>query len=315
MDAAKVVERKPARDSGPMVFPFFAEGIRKPRETARAHPNAEVLALDDRSADALRVRCSHNWDYLYGLDFSRAVPALASRWAQACDESHLRSSQILQTGNGLQDTYCQQLTNDVHYLQMVPFDFDAEKAIAAIVHLASREIPGLTKYKICKLLFLADKYHLVRYGRPITGDTVCAMPHGPVPSRTLNILTNAINAENEWMPDDDARTLSDYVEIQRNYHNPHFRSVKAVPDGVLSVSDVAALDAIIYEHGSKAFDELKAMTHELFAYQKAWNERVNNAPVIAYEDLFEEDDEALEGAREEMLENHQLRSAFGNPGV
>lgn len=199
---------------------------------------------------------------------------------------------------------------------IVTFEFDAEKALAAIVYLCSKGIQGLTKYKVCKLLFLADKYHLVRYGRSITGDRLCAMPYGPVPSRILNILNNAIASDgSDRVSDDEAKRLSDFIELQRIYRDPHFKSTKDVEPGILSVSDLAALDAVVQEHGSKTFGELKAMTHELYAYQKAWDNRTNNSPMIAYEDLFEEDDDALEGAREEMLENYQLRTAFGSIGV
>ena len=52
----------------------------------------------------------------------------------------------------------------------VQFKLDWEKSLAALVYLASKELPEFDKYKACKLIFLADKYHLVQYARPITGD-------------------------------------------------------------------------------------------------------------------------------------------------
>ena len=52
----------------------------------------------------------------------------------------------------------------------VRFEFDFEKALAALVYLAKRRKGGLDIYSVCKLLFLADKYHLVKYSRPITGN-------------------------------------------------------------------------------------------------------------------------------------------------
>src|SRR5271165_49756 len=64
----------------------------------------------------------------------------------------------------------------------VQFKMDWEKALAAITHLASKNLPELSKGKFCKLLFLTDKYHLVRFGRPITGDFYWAVDHGPIPS-------------------------------------------------------------------------------------------------------------------------------------
>jgi len=191
----------------------------------------------------------------------------------------------------------------------VRFRFDFEKVLAAIVFVSSSGIPDLTKYKIGKLLFLADKFHLVRYGRTITGDRICAMEYGPVLSQTLDILNDALANKHE-----DPRTarLAEQVTINRVYHNPHFASVADFDPGVyLSKSDLSALKHVLDEHGHKSFEELKALTHEMFAYKKAWSERDNSAPTIRYEDLFVEDGDAIEGALEEMQENFALRSAFG----
>ena len=44
----------------------------------------------------------------------------------------------------------------------VEFQFDSDKAIAAINYLASRGVKRLDKYKLSKLIVLADKAHLVR---------------------------------------------------------------------------------------------------------------------------------------------------------
>ncbi len=43
--------------------------------------------------------------------------------------------------------------------------------------------------KLIKLLYLADREALARWGRPITTDTYVAMKHGPVLSYILNLIT------------------------------------------------------------------------------------------------------------------------------
>ena len=49
----------------------------------------------------------------------------------------------------------------------VEFNIDFDKVIAATTYIASQspKLPELTMGKMCKLIFLADKHHLVRYGR------------------------------------------------------------------------------------------------------------------------------------------------------
>jgi uncharacterized phage-associated protein len=190
----------------------------------------------------------------------------------------------------------------------VRFKLDVDKTVAAIVFLAASGTRDLTKYKIVKLLFLADKYHLVRYGRTITGDRICAMDHGPVPSVALDAL-NAFLGTDKANPQarEIAKELSQYITVDDKYRNKHFNAWRTCDyQRSLSPSDLGALDAVVKEHGAKSFDELKAMTHEMFAYRKAWGERACDNPVMNFEDLFVEDPDAIEGAYEEMIENYEL---------
>ena len=191
----------------------------------------------------------------------------------------------------------------------VEFPFDFERTQAAITYLASKDLPELTKYKICKLLFLADKYHLVRYGRVITGDRYCAIPHGPVPSRILNLL-NAVIAQNDLDPQ--AVALATVLELDRQYENPRFKAIGAFDAAKLSQSDIMALDTVVAEYGKMWFGKLKAITHSMYAYKNAWNERLEgaNKADMDFESFFEEDSDAVVGARDSMLEDDFLRKTF-----
>jgi hypothetical protein len=73
VNSAEVVVGVPERNSSPVVFPFFREGIRQSRKSADAHPDAEIAALHNRSADAFGIGTAHNWDYFHCGHFSRAV--------------------------------------------------------------------------------------------------------------------------------------------------------------------------------------------------------------------------------------------------
>jgi uncharacterized phage-associated protein len=190
----------------------------------------------------------------------------------------------------------------------VRFELDTEKTTAAIAVLAESGLRDLTKYKICKLLFLSDKFHLVRYGRTITGDRICAMEYGPVPSATLDALNAFLGSETSNPKSQEiAEKLSAYVSLESRYHNKHFYSTRRIDaERYLSPSDLDAINAVVKEHGAKSFEELKAMTHELFAYKKAWGDRYGDNPPMRFEDLFVEDPDAIEGAYEEMIENYEL---------
>jgi uncharacterized phage-associated protein len=201
---------------------------------------------------------------------------------------------------------------DVHF----PFDFD--KALEALVYLASRKIEAFDKYKASKLLFLADKYHLVKYSRPITGDQYFAMYHGPAPTKMLNLMNWAIDEKNH---DPQVQALLKALTIDRSALYPRFSGKGTDREyECLSKSDKGALDEIVKRFGSKTFAELKALTHEMVAYEKAWSKRkrgwggkkkgLQGSVPMAFEDFFEEDSDAVSGAREEMMEDFKLRRAF-----
>jgi hypothetical protein len=52
-------------ERSPQVLPFLREGIRQPRQSADLHPHGEVLPLNNRSADALRIGSSDAFNRLY----------------------------------------------------------------------------------------------------------------------------------------------------------------------------------------------------------------------------------------------------------
>ena len=53
--------------------------------------------------------------------------------------------------------------------------------------------------KLVKLLYLAERASLQRYGEPLTGDRLVAMPHGPVLSMTYEHMNGALpSTEGGW---------------------------------------------------------------------------------------------------------------------
>lgn len=66
---------------------------------------------------------------------------------------------------------------------------EIKKIVQAIGFILSRA-PGrkINKLHLLKLIYLADRYHLRKYGRTVTGDTYFAMSYGPVPSLTKDVV-------------------------------------------------------------------------------------------------------------------------------
>ena len=74
----------------------------------------------------------------------------------------------------------------------IRFRFNLEKLVAFLGFFSAKGVSDLTKLKAAKLLYFADKDHLLKYGRPILGDVYFCLPYGPVPSVALNEMTDAI---------------------------------------------------------------------------------------------------------------------------
>src|SRR5262249_13106821 len=147
-------------------------------------------------------------------------------------------------------------------------------------YLAAHEgVTAFDKYKAGKLIFLTDKYHLVRYGRPVLGGEYRALEYGPVPQEAMDILHGLID-ESRSMPDDpSSEQLLKLMEIARTLPNPRFRAEAPAELACLSRSEIMALDHVILQHGRSTFQELLVVTHAMPAYRRPWSEKNRDAMI------------------------------------
>lgn len=129
------------------------------------------------------------------------------------------------------------------------------EAICVILH----NLKSIEKIHLVKLIYLADKYHLMNYGRTITGDDFFAFPNGPGGSITIDVL------------DYDSYVLGNYLD----YAHKMFKNDKEynyVPGEdcsdissleMLSESDIEALNFSINRFGKMGQWNVVDYTHEL----------------------------------------------------
>lgn len=117
------------------------------------------------------------------------------------------------------------------------FEFDPEKALSSTAYLASRT--GETMYTILKMVYVADRFHLARYGRPITGDNFIAMQEGACPSKIYDSMKCLRGEKNRnYMPDS-----GKYLEVDPTTFDV---AVKDMPSlDVLSASEIECLDETV----------------------------------------------------------------------
>lgn len=195
----------------------------------------------------------------------------------------------------------------------IRFDFNFEATKAALLYLGTKDLPGYDKYKACKLLFLADREHLLRFGRTITGDDYFALPFGPTPSLTLDLLNDHEKVLMEGADTEDQRTIELIHGLGlEGLPYPRYQNLEQPNLDALSESDIVVLDQVATEHGHKNFEQLKSLTHGAVAYRSVWRDGLTQRRFrMRFEDFFA-DAPGREEFLQEILENQFLKQAFGS---
>lgn len=160
--------------------------------------------------------------------------------------------------------------------------FNHRKTTQALNFFAVHEGRPIVKMKALKLLWLADRLHLRRYGRTITDDTYYAMKHGPVASNAHNIMRH-----------NDSYLSGDTLEYSRRFvteTNPRMvASNDAVDYKVFSQTDKDALAEVYQEFGKldeKALSQLSHLYPEWAQFEQALDGRLGIRFEMSFDDFF-----------------------------
>jgi len=147
------------------------------------------------------------------------------------------------------------------------------------------------KIKLVKLLYFADKYHLIKYGRTITNDDYWAMGYGPVGSNVKDVLeydTNFTISDNEHTYAEKyfSKIGVNHFKIITSKETPKFK--------YLSETDIEALDYVIERFGSMESWNIADLSHEY----PEW---------LQYKELFKKNE-----IRRERIQTEELISTIPN---
>lgn len=140
---------------------------------------------------------------------------------------------------------------------------NTRKVIQALNYLSTKQKDGvMNKMKAYKLLCLADKYHIRQYGRSITDDTYCALPHGTVPSNVMDLLSKKNIVDG----------FSDNIEIlnQNEYKSKSEPNLK-----VFSETDLEAINIVLDKFNDKDQFWLSEHSHQ-FPEWKRYEDKLND---------------------------------------
>jgi uncharacterized phage-associated protein len=189
-------------------------------------------------------------------------------------------------------------------LRRIVFDFDVRKFVNAAAYLVER-CPDITKMKLSKLLYFADKEHLLSYGRTVVGDRYIKMEFGPVPSCGYNLMKHddLVSVEDQTLFDHHLNVCGNDITLKSPPSLQH-----------LSETDREALDAAILKYGSLTTAQLSKISHREPAWKNAemngeMDYRLFFAGVESSQDIqgLVEEDQALRDA----LDDAKLEEIIG----
>jgi uncharacterized phage-associated protein len=181
--------------------------------------------------------------------------------------------------------------------------FREDKATQAAALLLKWAGGTMNYMKLIKLLYLADRTTLLRWGRPITFARAVSMKHGPVLSEVLDLI-------NEGSPPGSPSLWNQAVSIPANYE---VRLTAECPPDDLSDAEEAVLSQIFDEFGGM---DPWALVDRLHRTLPEWTPTSGAVP-IQYRDILlrEGRTEAavaeLEGELEELAMIDRLVAADG----
>jgi uncharacterized phage-associated protein len=153
----------------------------------------------------------------------------------------------------------------------VHFRFDFTKTLQAAAVLLDTDNGQMGYMRLLKLLYIADRELLAETGRPLTGDRVIAMKHGPVLSRVFDLIKGQTAQADEW---------SNYL------HTEGYKVLlKQKPGrGKLSKREVQKLNCLSERFRQLEDFELSDLTHQFPEWQGHYHE--GTALPIPWEDVL-----------------------------
>ncbi len=157
----------------------------------------------------------------------------------------------------------------------IEFKPNYKKILQSILFCIKQNSGTLNQYNLMKIIFAADKYHLNKYGRPVTGDRFIRMEHGTVPSivRDITNLNKTMLAK------------LDILEFPFKKEKHYLFYTEEVKLEFFSKSDIEALKVGINEYSGLTFTEVRNKNHS----EKCWVNK-SNGETIPFEMMISNKD-------------------------
>ncbi len=179
-----------------------------------------------------------------------------------------------------------------------------ERKVAQMAAFFLGQLPErrMAHLKLMKLLYLSDREAVRAFGRPISGDRLVSMPHGPVLSQTLNLMDGDVESQ----PDGWEKWISDKENHELFLRQPLDASVL----DELAPAEIGVLQAVWNKFGAMGKWEIRDWTHQHCA---EWKDPKGSSLPIQYEALARAvgfDDSAAKELASQIQAEQEIDSLF-----
>ena len=141
------------------------------------------------------------------------------------------------------------------------------KIRATVLYVLESFPEGIDYIKLFKILYFAQREHLVKYGRTIIDDTFQARQYGPVSS----FIRKGLKLKEFSRPlNEDFALFADGIEVTGKPDRQIIHSSVHTDMDELSVSEIKCMDAYIEKFRGMKSEDISALSHEDAAWQAAY---------------------------------------------
>jgi len=191
----------------------------------------------------------------------------------------------------------------------VSIDF---KKKVQIINFFAKQIPGkeIGKIEVLKAVFFADRYHMLKYCRSVSGDTYYAMKHGPVASEIKNICNL------ERLTAEEIAYAKLFLDVKKD--SVHSVAAREYDAEVFSETDIEALgkslELFLKLKNAKA--DIAEYSHRFFKWEEKYApflpKNENNRIDLDVDEFFEmtEDDYCAEIPEDVRIFNREMINVY-----
>ncbi len=159
----------------------------------------------------------------------------------------------------------------------IVFRLNKQKALSSAAYIIRGCGGNIGRLKLLKLIFIADRYHIRKYLRPVTGDKYYAMKLGPVATFLYNVCKGLTTGEGF---------------VRRGSKPNEMRlGEKEIETNIFSPSDIEALEFALTRFGNLDFNKLTKVVHaypEWAKFAARFEKNPEGREEIDFADFFDE---------------------------